>query len=72
MKLTLQVDIKTQKIKGRLKQDPQYMCPVCADENIREKKVEDKLQINVKPDVRLDCVENFSYLEDVIGARGGG
>ena len=47
------------------------MCPVCADENQREKDEEDKLQIKVKEDVMLDCVENFCYLGDVIGVRGG-
>ena len=47
------------------------MCPVCPDGNPRGKIVEDKLQIKVKADVMLDCVENFCYLGDVIGARGG-
>ena len=59
-------------IKGRLKQSLHYMCSACADEILREKKVEDKLQIKVKADVMLDCVENFCYLGDEIGARGGG
>ena len=31
----------------------------------------DKVQVRVKADVMLDCVESFCYLEDVIGARGG-
>lgn len=62
---------KCSNIKGRLKQDPHYKCPVCADENLRDKNVENKLQIKVKTDVMLDCVENFCYLGDVIGARGG-
>lgn len=44
------------------------MCPVCADENEREKVEEDKLKVKVKEDVMLYCVENFSYLGDVIGA----
>ena len=62
---------KCSKIQGKLKQDPHYMCPVCADENQREKDEEDKLQVKVKEDVMLDCVENFCYLGDVIGVRGG-
>ena len=62
---------KCNNIKGRLKQDPHYICPVCADEHRREKIVEDKLQIKVKADVMLDCVENFCYLGNEILARGG-
>ena len=62
---------KFSNIKGRLKQDPHYICPVCADEHRREKIVEDKLQIKVKADVMLDCVENFCYLGDEIGTREG-
>ena len=54
-----------------MKPDPLYMCPACADVNRQEKNVEDKLQIKVKADVMLDCVENFCYLGDEIGARGG-
>ena len=30
-----------------------------------------KVQIKVKADVLADCVDNFCYLGDVIGARGG-
>ena len=62
---------KCSNIKGRLKPDPLYVCPACADVNRQEKNVEDKLQIKVKADVMLDCVENFCYLGDEIGARGG-
>ena len=47
------------------------MCPACADENRREKNVKDKVQIEVKADVRLDCVDCFCYLGDQIGAGGG-
>jgi hypothetical protein len=47
------------------------MFPVCADEQQREKYEKDKLQIKVKGDVMLDCIENFCYLGDVIGVRGG-
>ena len=50
---------KCSNIKGRLKQDPHYICPVCADERV--KIVEDKLQIKVKADVMPDSVENFCY-----------
>ena len=56
---------------AKIKQDPHYMRPVCADENVRDKRIEDKLQIKVNADVMLDCVESFCYLGDVIGARGG-
>ena len=63
---------KCSNIKGRLKHDPLYMCPVCADENRRDKDVEDKVQIKVKEDVMLECVESFCYLGDAIMARGGG
>ena len=59
-------------ITGSLKQDPHYICPVCADEHRRQKIVQDKLHIKVKEDVMLDCVKNFCYLGDEIGARGGG
>ena len=58
-------------IKGKLKPDPLYMCPACTDVNRQEKNAENKLQIKVKADVMLDCVENFCYLGDEIGARGG-
>ena len=61
---------KCSNIKGRLKQDPHYICPVCIVVHRREKIVEDKFQI--KADVMLDCVENLCYLGDEIGVRGGG
>ena len=48
------------------------LCRACADVNRQEKNVEDKLQIKAKADVMLDCVENFCYLGDEIGARGRG
>ena len=62
---------KCSKIKGRLRQDPEYKCPVCTEENQCEKTTEDKVQIKVKADVVVDCVDSFCYLGDVIGARGG-
>ena len=54
-----------------MKHDSHYMCPVCVEENQQEKDEEHKVQIKVKEDVMLDCVENFCYLGDVIGVRGG-
>src|SRR6202142_2000823 len=56
---------KCSKIKGRLRQDPEYKCPVCTEENQCEKTTEDKVQIKVKADVVVDCVDSFCYLGDV-------
>ena len=61
---------KCSKIRGKLKQDPHYICPVCSVENQRAKE-EDKSKVKLKEDVTLDCVENFCYLGDVIGVGGG-
>ena len=54
-----------------MKQDPHHICSICADKNRRVKNIDDNVQIKVKADVMMDCVKDFRYLGDKIGARGG-
>src|ERR1700690_3837112 len=56
---------KCSKIKGRLRQDPEYKCPVCTEKNQCEKTTEDNVQIKVKADVVVIGVSSFCYLGDV-------
>ena len=56
-------------MKGSLKASVKYRCPICSSVVVR-KAVECK-KVVIGEAGKLDCVDRFCYLGDVIGDGGG-
>jgi hypothetical protein len=58
-------------IKGRLKVGGEYKCPVCDGLKAKPDGSSELKEIRLGQDGRLECVDRFCYLGDMIGAGGG-
>ena len=57
-------------IKGKLKPDPKFQCKSCVSEIQNDQRDEQK-EIDMGEDGKLELVQQFCYLGDMIGAGGG-
>ena len=57
-------------VKGKLKEDPGYRCAKCIEGCCTEEGA-DVQEVVLKDGSGLECVEQFCYLGDMLGARGG-
>ena len=56
-------------IKGRLKVDLNYRCPICLQGG-KDEKVEESV-LFLGNDEKLECVDRFCYLSDMLASGGG-
>ena len=57
-------------VKGRLKRDDNFKCSKCLSGRVVVDDSE-RIEVTVGTDGKLECVEKFCYLGDMIGAGGG-
>jgi hypothetical protein len=69
-KCTKWIHKKCSGIKGKLKPDPNFHCKSCVSGNQSLQMVDHK-EIDMGEDGKLEMVEQFCYLGDMIGAGGG-
>ena len=58
-------------LKKKLKQDSQFQCLGCINDNIPKAGVDKKKEIVMKDGSRMESVDSFCYLGDMMGAAGG-
>ena len=58
-------------IKGRLREGYGYNCPKCVDGVPSTGEMEEEAELTLGQDGKLECVEKFCYLGDMLGSRGG-
>src|SRR5580698_5688729 len=56
-------------VKGSLKASVKYRCPICSGVVVR--KAVERKEVVIGEAGKLDCVDRFCYLGDVIGDGGG-
>ena len=61
---------KCSRVKGGLKGGTRYQCPICSGKVQSCMDAEKKLEIQLGED-KIECVEKFCYLGDMLGAGGG-
>jgi hypothetical protein len=62
---------KCSKIKGKLKSDPQFQCATCVSEVFHDGMEAESLNLEMDKDCKVEKVDSFCYLGDMIGAGGG-
>ena len=69
-KCTKWIHKKCSGIKGKLKPDPNFQCKICSS-GIQDLPIVDHKEIDMDEDGKLEMVQQFCYLGDMIGAGGG-
>ena len=55
---------------GKLKPNPNFQCKICSS-GIQDLPIVDHKEIHMDGDGKLEMVQQFCYLGDMIGAGGG-
>ena len=61
---------KVQCYQGSLCEGDGYICPICTGQKQTKNETEDPKEVGLGPN-RIECVNKFCYLGDMIGAGGG-
>ena len=69
-KCTKLIHKKCSDIKGKLKPDSNFQCKICSS-RIQDLPIVDIKEIDMDEDGKLEMVQQFCYLSDMIGAGGG-
>ena len=64
------INNRSSSYKGVLREGLQYQCPRCSGKILNSIAPDDTTEINLGDD-KIECVQKFCYLDDMLGAEGG-
>ena len=62
---------KCSKLKGKLKQDPQFQCERCVTNSCPDTEASRMAEVEMNDGSKMEVVESFCYLGDMVGSGGG-